>query len=346
LTARVKSPIIIVTIHTIVSLQLTALTVIHYIFTVTAGYYPFPNLGTFLQSLVGKTPTKPVQSLRTLSNSHAIMSKPSDNPYQVLSVPRNATASQIKSAYRKLALKYHPDRQTTPEEKERCSQVFVQIGNAYEILADNERREEYDRFGTVGGGGAGRSQSNRAAGFGDSGGFGGFGGFRGFGGLDDIFANDPFFAGKKGGRAAGFSFTDPFELFREAFGDIHGGLSQRGEDDSMEPFSGGMNSMMNDMMRNMSSGGGMQSFSSFSSSTSSGMGGARESISTRTEIVNGKKRTVTERVFQRPDGTVERHVETSGDKGLLKDEYGHHGQTKGLTERQLQQRNQRKWGGW
>jgi len=260
------------------------------------------------------------------------MPKPSDDPYNVLSVPRNATASQIKSAYRKLALKYHPDRQTTLEEKERCSKVFVKIGNAYEILADNERREEYDRFGTVGGG-VGRSQTNSGAGFGDFGNFGGFGGF------DGIFANDPFFASKGRRKASGFSFTDPFDLFREAFGDI-------GEDNRMDPFTGGMNSMMNDMMHNMASGGGMQSFSSFSSSTSSGMGGARESISTRTEIVNGKRRTVTERVLQRPDGTVERHVETSGEKGLLHDEYGQGDRTKGLADRQLQQRNQRKWGGW
>jgi len=265
------------------------------------------------------------------------MSKPVDDPYNVLSVPRNATASQIKSAYRKLALKYHPDRQSTPEEKERCSRVFVKIGNAYEILADRERRAEYDRFGTVGSA-SGQSQTNHPS---------NFGGFGGFGGFNDMFANDPFFGGKSRSRSAGFAFTDPFELFREAFGDIHGGFSNGKENDIMDPFSGGMNSMMNHMMHNMgSSGGDMQSFSSFSSSTSTGMGGARESISTRTEIVNGQRRTVTERMLQRPDGSVERHVETSDGQELLQDKHGHRKNYRSNVKKQLQQDNSRKWSGW
>lgn len=264
------------------------------------------------------------------------MSRPVDDPYHVLSVPRNATASQIKSAYRKLALKYHPDRQSTPEEKERCSKVFVRIGNAYEILADRERRAEYDRFGTIGSA-SGKSQPNHPS---------KFGGFGGFGGFDGIFANDPFFSGKSRSRSAGFAFTDPFELFREAFGDMHGGSSQGEENDFMDPFSGGMNSMMNHMMHNMGSSDGMQSFSSFSSSTSTGMGGARESISTRTEIVNGKQRTVTERTLQRPDGSVERHVETSDGQEFLEDERGHRSNFRNNVNKQLQDGNSRKWGGW
>merc|ERR1719203_1961755 len=115
----------------------------------------------------------------------------------------------------------------------------------------------------------------------------------------------------------------------------------------MDPFSGGMNSMMSHMMHNMgSSCGGTQSFSSFSSSTSTGMGGARESISTRTEIVNGKQRTVTERTLQRPDGSVERHVETSDGQELLEDQRGHHSNFRSNVNKQLQQGNWRKWGGW
>lgn len=267
------------------------------------------------------------------------MSKPVDDPYHVLSVPRNATASQIKSAYRKLALKYHPDRQSTPDEKERCSKVFVKIGNAYEILADRERRAEYDRFGTIGSA-SGKSQSNH------------HGKFGGFGSFDDFFANDPFFNGKGRSRHAGFAFTDPFELFREAFGDMHGRFSQDEETDFMDPFSGGMGSMMNHMMQNMRSNGGggggssMNSFSSFSSSTSTGVGGARESISTRTEIVNGKQRTITERTLQRPDGSIERHVETSDGQGFLEDERGYTSNSCNDVNKQLQQSNLRKWGGW
>jgi len=261
------------------------------------------------------------------------MSRPVDDPYHVLSVPRNATASQIKSAYRKLALKYHPDRQSTPEEKERCSRVFVKIGNAYEILADRERRAEYDRFGTFGSA-SGQSHPNHRSKFG------------GLGGFNDIFANDPFFNGESRSRSAGFAFTDPFELFREAFGDMHGGSSQGEEHEFMDPFRGGMNSMMNHMMHNMGSSGGMQSYSSFSSSTSTGMGGARESVSTRTEIVNGKRRTVTERMLQRPDGSVERHVETSDGQELLEDQHGHRSNSRSNVNKQLQQGNWKKWGGW
>merc|ERR1712048_771388 len=108
----------------------------------------------------------------------------------------------------------------------------------------------------------------------------------------------------------------------------------------MDPFSGGMDSMMNHMMHNMGpTGGGMQSFSSFSSSTSTGMGGARESISTRSEIVNGKRRTVTERMLQRPDGSVERHVETSDDQELLEDQHGRRSNSRSNVNKQLQQGN-------
>jgi len=141
------------------------------------------------------------------------MSKSMDDPYHILSVPRNATPSQIKSAYRKLALKYHPDRQSTPEEKERCSKVFVKIGNAYEILADRERRAEYDRYGTFGAT-SGHSQHNNHNNFGV------------FSNFDDLFANDAFFSSKRSNRSGGFAFTDPFELFREAFGDTPGSFSR------------------------------------------------------------------------------------------------------------------------
>lgn len=262
------------------------------------------------------------------------MSKSMDDPYHVLSVPRNATPSQIKSAYRKLALKFHPDRQSTPEEKERCSKVFVKIGNAYEILADKERRAEYDRYGTFGAT-PGQSQHKNQNNFGV------------FGGFDEIFCSDPFFNGRKSDRSGGFAFTDPFELFREAFGDSPGSFSRMQENDFMDPFSGGMDQMMNRMMNNMESyGNGMQTFSTFSSSTSKGLGGARESISTRTEIINGKRRTITERTLQRPDGSVERHVETSDGQDLLEDNPRYHSNSRRKSKNQLPNSDPRKWGGW
>ena len=105
--------------------------------------------------------------------------------YEVLGVEKNASAEEIKKAYRKSAMKYHPDR--NPGDKE-AEEKFKELGEAYEVLSDQEKRSRYDQFGFAGvdpnyGGGAG--------GYG-----GGFGGFGGFGDFGDIFGE--FFGG--GGR--------------------------------------------------------------------------------------------------------------------------------------------------
>src|SRR5947209_16946222 len=63
------------------------------------------------------------------------------NPYDVLGVPKSASATEIKSAFRKLAKKYHPDQSKEPKAKER----FAEIGQAYEILGDEKKRGAYDR---------------------------------------------------------------------------------------------------------------------------------------------------------------------------------------------------------
>ncbi|CAB9501472.1 protein DnaJ [Seminavis robusta] len=65
-------------------------------------------------------------------------------PYEILGVPKDANESDIKKAYRKLALKNHPDKQPTEEAKEKAQSVFAKIANAYEILSDPEEREQYD----------------------------------------------------------------------------------------------------------------------------------------------------------------------------------------------------------
>ena len=113
--------------------------------------------------------------------------------YEVLGVNKDASAEDIKKAYRKAAMKYHPDRNPgdkTAEEK------FKEAGEAYEVLSDADKRARYDQYGfagvdpNFGAGGAGYG----GAGFGGS----GFGGFDGFGDLGDIFGE--FFGG---GRSRG-----------------------------------------------------------------------------------------------------------------------------------------------
>lgn len=68
--------------------------------------------------------------------------------YEILGVPKNATKEDIKKAYRKIALKYHPDR--NPNDKS-AEEKFKEAAEAYEVLSNDEKREKYDRFGQVDG---------------------------------------------------------------------------------------------------------------------------------------------------------------------------------------------------
>lgn len=112
--------------------------------------------------------------------------------YEVLGVSKTATADEIKKAYRKKAIQYHPDK--NPGDKE-AEEKFKEAAEAYEVLSDEKKRAQYDQFGHAGVSGAagggfqsgGMSMEDIFSQFGDIfgghfGGFGGFGGFSGFGG--------------------------------------------------------------------------------------------------------------------------------------------------------------------
>ena len=105
--------------------------------------------------------------------------------YEVLGVSKSADATEIKKAYRKLALKYHPDK--NPGDKE-AEEKFKEAAEAYDVLSNEEKRHRYDQFGHAGVGGAGQggfgggmSMHDIFSQFGEI--FGSFGGFSGFGGF-------------------------------------------------------------------------------------------------------------------------------------------------------------------
>ena len=115
--------------------------------------------------------------------------------YEVLGLQKGASAEDIKKAYRKAAMKYHPDR--NPGDKE-AEEKFKEVGEAYEVLSDDEKRARYDQYGF-----AGVDPNYAAGGAGGYGGFDGFGGFGGFGDLGDIFGD--LFGGGSGRRSGGQS---------------------------------------------------------------------------------------------------------------------------------------------
>jgi len=260
-----------------------------------------------------------------------------DDAYQVLGVSKVATESEIKKAYRKLALKHHPDKQTTEESRKQASDVFSKISNAYEILSDPQQRQEYDN----------RDQYQNTTTNNNN--------------RQHSSAHDFFFSSMGGGRDP-FEFHDPFEVFnrvfREEFGHHNsGGMGRMHENafggspfSSMmggslfrDPFlSGGMENPMGSQRQSdsffggggsgggdpfammqqsmMNGGGGNGTTSSFSMSSSSfpGMGGngISTSTSTTTRIVNGRRQSVKETIIRNPDGTVERKIETEGNNDL------------------------------
>ncbi|OAI47724.1 molecular chaperone DnaJ [Gammaproteobacteria bacterium SCGC AG-212-F23] len=111
--------------------------------------------------------------------------------YEILGISRNATDEEVKKSYRRLAMKYHPDR--NPNDKV-AEEHFKEVQEAYAVISDSQKRSAYDQFG-------------HAAVEGGAGGFGGMGGM------------------------GGMNFSDVFgDIFGDIFGGGHGGGPQRGAD--------------------------------------------------------------------------------------------------------------------
>ncbi|KAG7463988.1 hypothetical protein MATL_G00182520 [Megalops atlanticus] len=192
--------------------------------------------------------------------------------YDILGVSQDASSEDVKKAYRKLALKWHPDK--NPDNKEEAERKFKEIAEAYEVLSDSSKREAYDRYGKQGMHSAWSEGGFR--GFSDLGGFPGF----------------------------SFSFRSPEEVFREFFGGQDPFASFFSEPACNDfPFggmSGGIRGRSHASQFGSSScfpfSSTMGNFSSFSSPMGgmswmdSSMGSCK-STSTSTRVVNGKSTT-------------------------------------------------------
>ena len=149
--------------------------------------------------------------------------------YETLGVPKTATSDEIRSAFRKLARKYHPD---VAKDKKTAEEKFKQINEAYEVLSDKDKREKFDRLGAdwqqygngAAGGGAGGRPGRAGGGVRRPGGGGvefDFGGT----GYSDFF--EQFFGGNKGrgGNGAGFDFFNQPQAAPERGADVEADIS-------------------------------------------------------------------------------------------------------------------------
>ncbi|MDO8583489.1 MAG: DnaJ C-terminal domain-containing protein [bacterium] len=140
--------------------------------------------------------------------------------YEILNVSKNATSDEIKKAYRKLALQYHPDRNKTKEAEEK----FKEVTRAYEVLSDQQKKQAYDQFGH-----AAFEQGASQGPFGQGGPFGGGQESGRYGPFSYTYTTN--------GQGADFDFggfSDPFEIFEQFFG---GGASPFGRRQQRQVYS-------------------------------------------------------------------------------------------------------------
>lgn len=124
--------------------------------------------------------------------------------YDILGVSKSATQDEIKKAYRKQALEWHPDRHR--DEKEAAEKRFKEINEAYQILSDTQKRQAYDQYG---------HSAFSPGGAPGAGGFSGDGGQSPFGGSWKVYTSG---SGGGGSPFSGFDFGDPFDIFESFFG--------------------------------------------------------------------------------------------------------------------------------
>ncbi|KAM0674794.1 Molecular chaperone (DnaJ superfamily) [Gurleya vavrai] len=139
--------------------------------------------------------------------------------YEVLGVKKDASEDDIKRAYKRLALKFHPDRHANASEKEKqeLTTKFQEIYEAYEVLSNAERKAEYDQFG---------HQGNQFSGFNGARGFD----FGSFGSFDDLFAKT-FGGGSFDDHFGGFQNRQGSSFFGKK-GNMHDFFSERNEQPS------------------------------------------------------------------------------------------------------------------
>ncbi|XP_062517791.1 dnaJ homolog subfamily B member 6-like [Corticium candelabrum] len=203
--------------------------------------------------------------------------------YEILGVPRDASEQDIKRAYRKLALKWHPDK--NPDNLKVAEETFKEISEAYDVLSDREKRYVYDRYGKEGLAGE----------------VSGFPSFNfTFRSAEEIFQE--FFGSNMFdffGHTAGHHGPNDHRRRNRGGHDVFGGFGGFGGFGSM--FAG--NGFADGGFRSVSFGG--PGFSSMSMSTNMGGGGGSfTSTSTSTRVVNGRKVT-TKKTVRNGEETVE-----------------------------------------
>ena len=337
-----------------------------------------------------------------------------DDPYVILGVSRDANDSQIRSAYRKAALRSHPDK-VAVEQRAAATVQFAKISNAYEILSDPHRRTQYDTESVYRQRQQEQQQQEQQQSYrthrhpfanDDFFSFGfhdpfqvfhsvfreEFGGSPNFNfaqrsvfpmmrpqpqrppsSVDSFFGNDPFFQNHRFG-GGGSLFGDDDDFFfggSSLFGPGRMGDSRRVSNhrrrpsrDPFEEMHASMDAMRrqmeeqimraqqrhhydddgtnypNDTRANGITAGPTTLYYSSSTTTGRGGGGAGETVTTQTtrRIVNGREKTVTERIVQKADGSVERQVLDSSSSAASPSQYA-------LPEQSHEQGEQRSGGG-